>query len=111
MLVPRSCRTVVTRPRELPTVDRLLDDLFAGFVPAAPLFGQAGYPSVDSREDEKSYVVVAEIPGLGAKDVTVTVDGRTLEISGELPAPESDDPRRPQEVPGRERPESYRPRR
>ena len=92
MLVPRTCRTVVSRPRALPAFDRLLEDMFAGVSPTAPAFaGTAEVLPIDSREDEKGYTVVAEVPGLTAKEITITVDGRTLEISGERREPEADD--------------------
>jgi HSP20 family protein len=40
-------------------------------------------PSVDIVEDEKSYIVTAELPGMEANDVEVTLDGSNLIIRGE----------------------------
>ena len=38
-------------------------------------------PSVDIREDEKAYVLEAELPGFCEKDVDVHVDKHVLKIS------------------------------
>jgi HSP20 family protein len=40
-------------------------------------------PPIDMSEDEKSYKITAELPGLDAKDVDVQVTGDTLLIKGE----------------------------
>jgi HSP20 family protein len=40
-------------------------------------------PSVDIVEDDKAYTVTAELPGLEAKDVDVSLDGPNLVIKGE----------------------------
>ena len=45
-------------------------------------------PAVDVIEDEKQYVIVAELPGLTKQDIEVKVDGDTLHVSGERKAPE-----------------------
>jgi len=42
------------------------------------------YPSVDVKEDDKSYFIKAELPGLNKEDVKVTVnDDNVLQIRGE----------------------------
>ncbi|MDR3504753.1 MAG: Hsp20/alpha crystallin family protein [Acidocella sp.] len=40
-------------------------------------------PSVDITEDDKAFTVTAELPGLTAEDVDVSLEGRTLVIKGE----------------------------
>ena len=40
-------------------------------------------PSVDVRETENELVMLAELPGLDARDVTVSVERSVLTISGE----------------------------
>lgn len=61
-----------------------------------PLSGQSGSclrPRVDIAENEKSYVIMVEVPGVSEEDITLEVDHLTLQISGEKKqpsAPESD---------------------
>lgn len=43
----------------------------------------AGYPAVDVSEDEKEVTVKAELPGLEAKDVELTLESGVLTIRGE----------------------------
>jgi HSP20 family protein len=52
--------------------------------PGRPMssFGMAA-PPIDISEDEKSYRIAAELPGLDAKDVDVTVSGDMLVLKGE----------------------------
>jgi len=40
-------------------------------------------PAIDMSEDEKAYKVSAELPGLDAKDVDVSISGNTLVLKGE----------------------------
>lgn len=48
-----------------------------------PFLGEGGYPSVNVSENEKEIVVTAELPGLEAKDVKVSLEDDTLLLSGE----------------------------
>ncbi|HPE35974.1 MAG TPA: Hsp20/alpha crystallin family protein [Spirochaetales bacterium] len=41
----------------------------------------AGYPPVDVREEKERYVLEAELPGLGEKDVAIKVNDRVLSIA------------------------------
>lgn len=43
----------------------------------------AGYPSVDVSETEKEIVAKAELPGMDAKDVEITLRNNVLSIKGE----------------------------
>jgi HSP20 family protein len=40
-------------------------------------------PAIDMSEDDKTYKISAELPGLDAKDVDVSVSGTTLVLKGE----------------------------
>ena len=61
-----------------------LDRLFEDFFGTAPLSAPAGSrPAVDAWEDEKSYHVEAELPGLKADDLSVETTDNNIAISGE----------------------------
>ena len=63
-----------------------LDDLFRGFFVRPVDFGsQPDAPAVkiDVKEQEKSYLVHAEIPGVKKDDIHVAVDGAIVSISAE----------------------------
>jgi len=40
-------------------------------------------PAIDMSEDEKAYRISAELPGIDAKDIDVSVSGDTLVLKGE----------------------------
>ena len=40
-------------------------------------------PAIDMSEDEKAYKISAELPGIDAKDIEVSVSGDTLVLKGE----------------------------
>jgi HSP20 family protein len=40
-------------------------------------------PPIDMSEDDKAYKIMAELPGLDAKDVDVSISGNTLVLKGE----------------------------
>lgn len=63
-----------------------LDDLFRGFFVRPVEFGAgAEAPSVkiDVKEQDKAYVVHAEMPGIRKEDIHVNIDGATVSISAE----------------------------
>lgn len=68
--------------------DETFDDLFKGFfVRPMSLEGQAPAPvqvRMDVKEDDKAYVVHAEIPGVKREDINVTIDGNQVAISAEV---------------------------
>jgi HSP20 family protein len=41
------------------------------------------WPRIDIIEEPKSFILKADLPGLGKDDISINVDGRTLTISGE----------------------------
>ncbi|WP_371998917.1 Hsp20/alpha crystallin family protein (plasmid) [Tistrella mobilis] len=60
----------------LPSIRALFDPAPAG------IFG-ASMPAVDVHEEVAAYVVTAELPGLDAADVTLTLAGDQLVLAGE----------------------------
>ncbi|MCB0324953.1 MAG: Hsp20/alpha crystallin family protein, partial [Bdellovibrionales bacterium] len=40
-------------------------------------------PPVDVKEDEKNYILTADLPGVDAKDIEITMEKGTLTIKGE----------------------------
>jgi len=63
-----------------------LDDLFRGFFMQPVRF--EGQPEMqikmDVREDDKSYQIHAEIPGVKKEDIHVNIDGNQVSISAEV---------------------------
>ena len=71
--------------RYTPTDDEF-DDLFRGFFLRPALAdGQQGIQiKMDVNEDDKEYIVHAEIPGVKKEDIHVTIDGHQVAISAEM---------------------------
>jgi HSP20 family protein len=61
------------------------DNLFEGFFrPLSPRSATgANMPAVDVKENDKAYVIQAELPGIKKEDISVTVQDGVLTISGE----------------------------
>jgi len=70
-------------------MDRLWDR-FPGESPFARTFTESWLPSVDISETKDNFVVKAELPGLEAKDVNVSISGDILTIKGEKKAEEEE---------------------
>ncbi len=51
-------------------------------------------PAADIREDEKSYMLSMDIPGLTKQDLEVTLEKNILSISGEKKSEDEDDDRK-----------------
>jgi HSP20 family protein len=63
-----------------------LDDLFRGFFVRPVEMGaspEAPSVKIDVREQEKAYVVHAEMPGIRKEDIHVTIDGPLVSITAE----------------------------
>ncbi len=61
------------------------DDVFRGFFRPVRVEGQPQVQiKVDVKEDDKSYTVHAEIPGVKKEDIHVTIDGNQVSISAEV---------------------------
>ena len=68
-------------------LDESFDDLFKGFFLRPMRFEQPAEPArvkVEVKEDDKSYIVHAEIPGVKKEDIQVSIDGNQVAISAEV---------------------------
>jgi len=71
---------------ELGSVRKEMDRLwnrFPGETPFARAFTEEWMPSVDISETEDKFLIRAELPGLEAKDISVSISGEILTIKGE----------------------------
>lgn len=61
------------------------DDFFRGFLVRPVEMGQGDVPSVkiDVKEQEKAYLVHAELPGMKKEDIHVNIDGPMVSITAE----------------------------
>lgn len=48
-------------------------------------------PAVDIKEEEKRFVLYADLPGIDPKDIEITMEQGVLTIKGERPAPKDED--------------------
>lgn len=70
-----------TRQSDLSPFDRFFGDLLEPF--GQPLARQSWVPPVNIEETDDAYEVTAELPGLRAEDVEITVEQNVLTIAGE----------------------------
>ena len=72
---------------ELTTLRREMDSLWDRFFPEAPFFERytthEWLPTIDLTETKDRLQIKAELPGLEAKDVDLTITGDVLTIRGE----------------------------
>src|SRR5512139_1390857 len=61
-----------------------LDTLFRGLFRPVQMDKAVPQIRMDVKEDEKSYTVHADIPGVNKDDIHVTIDGNTVAISAEI---------------------------
>jgi len=61
-------------------------DRLSGEIPLAKAFGGSWLPSIDVSETKDSFVVKADLPGLAAKDVNISIKGDVLTLKGEKKA-------------------------
>jgi HSP20 family protein len=69
------------------TLDNAVDELMRGFFVRPMNYEAPAVPAqvrVDVTENDKSYVVRAEIPGVKKEDINVAIDGNQVEISAEV---------------------------
>ena len=80
------------RQRMMPTVsewDRLMSDVFTDRFEDTSV--SEWTPAIDITEDSNSFVVVADLPGLTKKDISINIKENMLTISGERKAKEKDE--------------------
>jgi len=70
-------------------IDRLFDRVWVGKITAPDEI--SAWPAIDIQEDERTFTLRADIPGLEAKDLNVEVSGNTLSISGYREEEETED--------------------
>jgi len=65
---------------------RNFDDMFKGFMLRPVYSGLEAEPQmkIDVSEEDKAYLIKAEIPGVKKDDIHVTVDGNQVTISAEV---------------------------
>ena len=68
-------------------MNSLFDNFFRGFDVAPSGFSSGGVgifsPSIDVKENEKEFIIKAELPGVEEKDIDVTVTNDSVTIKGE----------------------------
>ena len=69
-----------------PFSDAGFDDLFRGFFQPIRFEGQTQAPSIrmDVSEDDKSYIVHAEMPGVNKNDIQVTIAGNQVTLGAKV---------------------------
>ena len=77
---------------ELERMRRQLDEMAGGFeLRPYRVLGAGVFPLINLTEDKDNYYVRAELPGLKADDLDISVTGDTLSISGERKIPTEDE--------------------
>ena len=59
------------------------DDLFRGFFRPVRMDRDMPQFKMDVKEDDKSYTVHADLPGVKKEDIHITIEGNTVSISAE----------------------------
>jgi HSP20 family protein len=62
---------------------RMMEDFWMTPFDAVGRWGEVFVPKVDVKEEEKDFIVSAELPGMDQKDIDVTVTNDSVRISGE----------------------------
>ncbi len=75
---------------ELARMRNELDRLFSGWGQAGAQAGAGVFPLINITEDADAYRVRAELPGIQADALDITVTGKSLSISGERRIAEED---------------------
>lgn len=67
-------------------VDPFKDDFFKGFAlrPIYRLMDDQPMMRIDLKEDDKNFVVMAELPGVKKEDIKVSIDGNQVSLSAEI---------------------------
>jgi len=69
-----------------PLADAGIDELFRGFFQPVRREGRASPVTIkmDIAEDDKSFTVQADIPGVAKEDIEVTIDGNQVTLGAEV---------------------------
>lgn len=67
---------------EMKELQEWMDRLFKGMIQDYQQFGAAS-PRIDFSQDEASYLIRAELPGVSANDIDLSIEGNSLVIRGE----------------------------
>ena len=73
----------VTRYDPFETTLEPFDDLFRGFFRPVRMDRDLPQFKMDVKEDDKSYTVHADLPGVNKDDIHVTIEGNTVSITAE----------------------------
>lgn len=68
-------------------MDRLLEDSFVQPSTWRPEAGRGVRPLLDAYTTDEDIVIVMSVPGVSPDQVEVTVEGDTVTVRGEIPAP------------------------
>ncbi|MEA4848469.1 MAG: Hsp20 family protein, partial [Clostridiaceae bacterium] len=81
-LVPygRKDRGLSERPHDVFSIDNLFDNFFGNSLMPA-LFSGDGQIRVDIKENEKEYIVEADLPGVKKEEINVDLNNDRLTIS------------------------------
>ena len=81
-------------PTPVPTMrdefDRVFDQFFGPGFQAPRAFETLWQPALDFSENEKEFIVRAEIPGIPKEDLEINLDGQMLVVSGRRDFEKSD---------------------
>jgi HSP20 family protein len=69
------------KPTSLREATRDVSKLFDWFLKETDQYNEFSFPAVDIKEEEKSYVLEADLPGFSDKDIDIKVDGNLLTLS------------------------------
>jgi len=66
-------------------MERLQDHINRAFnfSPPSPTGLGGSFPAVDVHQDKENVIVVAEVPGLAAEDIDLSITGDTITLKGE----------------------------
>ena len=81
-----------TRQRMMPTIaewDRLTNDFFGDRFEDTELTDWT--PAIDISEDNDAFVVIADLPGLTKKDISINIKENMLTIGGERKSEKKDE--------------------
>ena len=67
--------------KEVERLKRDMNQLFEGYSPSR-LRRASGYPAMNAWANEDGLTITAEVPGISAEDINISVIGETMTLSG-----------------------------